>query len=238
MDDAVIVRGFERLGNLPREFERLLDRNRSLAEATGERLALYELHYETTYVASGFPVRRSLGGGGSRTRYLGLLDAVNRGDVPVVQGREDPRLTLEAPDALRVGGKGGREHLDGDVAAEPRVARAIDFAHPADADALLQPIDPELVPGQERGRRRTGHRQRGCGEDSRSGRGRVEQRLHLLPQRLVARAGLRHERRTLIGPPCQGVVIQLLDPSPAGGIHLIEGHHSTPLASEQPFTLP
>ena len=41
------------------------------------------------------------------------------------------RLVLEAPQALGIARERGGQHLDRDVAAEPRVARAVHLAHPA-----------------------------------------------------------------------------------------------------------
>ena len=46
MDDPFLVRGFERLGDLARDRERLLDRHRPRAQPLGERLALDQLHDE------------------------------------------------------------------------------------------------------------------------------------------------------------------------------------------------
>ena len=44
------------------------------------------------------------------------------------------RLPLEAPRNSGVGGERRRQNLDRDVAIEPRVARPVDFAHPARAE--------------------------------------------------------------------------------------------------------
>ena len=46
MDDALLVRGFERLGDLPRDRQRLVERNRPPRDAVGERRSLDELHHE------------------------------------------------------------------------------------------------------------------------------------------------------------------------------------------------
>ena len=43
--------------------------------------------------------------------------------------RHGARLAFESGAPFGVGGDVGRQDLDGDVAAEARVARAIDFAH-------------------------------------------------------------------------------------------------------------
>ena len=52
----------------------------------------------------------------------------------MVERAGGPRLLLEAAQALGVGGERGGQHLDRDVAAEPRVAGAVDLAHAARAE--------------------------------------------------------------------------------------------------------
>ena len=52
----------------------------------------------------------------------------------MAQRREHARLTLEARQALGVAGHFVREHLDCDFAAEARIPRTVDFAHPSRAE--------------------------------------------------------------------------------------------------------
>ena len=52
----------------------------------------------------------------------------------MVQDPRCARFLLETAEAIRVSRKGGWKHLDGDLAAEPRVPRPIDLSHPARAD--------------------------------------------------------------------------------------------------------
>ena len=54
--------------------------------------------------------------------------------MPMVEGCEDFRFTLEASHAVAVPGKRFRQNLQRHVTAEPRVACAVDFAHPACTD--------------------------------------------------------------------------------------------------------
>ena len=57
----------------------------------------------------------------------------DRRDVGMIQ-YPAARLLLEAAQAIGVGGKGRRQNFDGDVAAQARVPRTPDLAHPAGAD--------------------------------------------------------------------------------------------------------
>ena len=82
------------------------------------------------------------------------FEAVNVRDVGMVQRRQDLRFAFESRQPLGVVGKGGREHLDGDVAIEPGIARAIDLAHPS-----LAQFGGDLI-GAEAGAGCEGH---GCG---------------------------------------------------------------------------
>ena len=52
----------------------------------------------------------------------------------MIERGEDLRLALEAGEAVGIGGEGRWQELEGDVAVEPRVARAVDLAHAAGAD--------------------------------------------------------------------------------------------------------
>ena len=78
-----------------------------------------------------------------RRLAVGFVEAVDRGDIGVVQRREQLRLALESRDAIRVGHESVGEDLDRDVATELGVARAIDLAHPAGAEWRDDFIRPE-----------------------------------------------------------------------------------------------
>ena len=79
-----------------------------------------------------------------------VLDAVDRGDVRMIQRREQARLALEAREPLGIGGERRRQDLDRDVAAEPGVARAVDLAHAARAERCHHLVDAEPRTGGER----------------------------------------------------------------------------------------
>ena len=80
-------------------------------------------------------------------------DVVDRQDVGVRQRRDEPGFALESGQGLRVGEHGLREHLDGDVALEPRVPRAVDFPHPSGAERRDDLVRTETGAGRERHRR-------------------------------------------------------------------------------------
>ena len=83
-------------------------------QALGERLAFQVLHHQEV---------------GALLRP----DVIEMADVGMIQAGDGPRLALEALLQIRVGGEVLGQHLDGHGALQPRVARAIDFAHPARA---------------------------------------------------------------------------------------------------------
>ncbi len=95
-----------------RDLEQFVERHRLVADAALERLAVEQLHDDEL-----LPVV--------------IADVVQRADVRVVERGRDARFALEALDCLRIAREVGRQHLDGDLAAEPRVLGAIDDAHAA-----------------------------------------------------------------------------------------------------------
>ena len=110
MDDAGFVRGFERLGNLPRNRDGLVERHRPLRNAVGERLALDQLEDQ--------------GGNGGR-----FLQAVDGADVGVVQRRQHLRFALEPGEPVRVGGQRVGQDLERDIALQLAIAGAVNFSH-------------------------------------------------------------------------------------------------------------
>ena len=91
------------------------------AQDRGQVLALDELHREVEH-----PVD--------------LAGVVDGDDVRVLERGGDPRLAREAlAEALGLG-EVGRDDLDGGAALEVQVLRAVDHAHAAAADPLLDPV--------------------------------------------------------------------------------------------------
>jgi hypothetical protein len=100
------VGSFERLGNLARNWESFGERQR-----TAKLLAFDQLHDDGV-----------------------LFEAVDLGDVGMVERGQDSRFALKALHAGSVLGEGGRKDLDGDITIQLGIAGAVDFAHAASAD--------------------------------------------------------------------------------------------------------
>ena len=65
----------------------------------------------------------------------------------MIQRGRGARFLLEAAQTVGVGGKGRGQHFDGDIASEPRIARAIHLAHPAGSERATISYTPRRVPG-------------------------------------------------------------------------------------------
>ena len=63
-----------------------------------------------------------------------LFDAVDRGDVGVVQRCQNLCFARETGEAIGIGGEGVGENFDGDIAVELGVSGAVDNAHTAFAE--------------------------------------------------------------------------------------------------------
>ena len=77
MGDALLVGGFERLRNLFRNGQCLIQRNRAALDAVLQRHSFDNLHHNAT-------------------RCAGAFDPVYLGDVRVIQRREGLRFPLES----------------------------------------------------------------------------------------------------------------------------------------------
>ena len=99
---------------------------------------------------------------------------VDGADAGVIEGGEHACLALEARQAIRIVGECGGKNLDGDVAAELHVARAVYLTHPAGAEERLEAIsaDDATDAGRRRDcRRRVAHPRciAGCASKAPSG---------------------------------------------------------------------
>ena len=66
--------------------------------------------------------------------FFDLLDAVDSGDVRVIQRRQHLGLALKSQEAVRICSGDTGQNLDRDVAFEAGVACAVDLPHPAGTD--------------------------------------------------------------------------------------------------------
>ena len=125
MEDALLMSDMEGIGDLQGQPRGVLRRQRP-----PQRRPLQELQHE-----------------------IPRPDVVDLTDVRVVQRRDGARLLLEASDAVGVGITPRRQYLDGDVAAEARVVRAVDLAHSAPAEERHDVVRAEARPGRQGHRR-------------------------------------------------------------------------------------
>jgi hypothetical protein len=141
VDDAERVGRLERLGDLARDRQRLVERHWSAGDAHAQVAAFDQLHDD-----------RAGGGAGTRRR---VLEPIDLRDVGVIERRQRPRLAFEAHQPIAVAGERGRKDLQRHVTPELGVAGAIDLAHPAGAECRDHFVGAEPDPG---GQRRVGHR--------------------------------------------------------------------------------
>ncbi len=130
MDDAVLVCGFERLGDLPSDREGFINWNRSFCNAIGERRSLDQLHHQGA-------------------NSIGFLEAVNDGDVGMTESGERPGFSLEPGNPFSVLRNRVREHLDRDLATEGGVGGAPHLAHPTRTDRDGNFVSAETSAGRE-----------------------------------------------------------------------------------------
>ena len=134
VDQAALVRRFERVGDLERDPQRLGQRHSAAGNPRRQILSLDQLHDQ----------RRDL----APFVAWQFCDFVDLGDVGVTQGGERLGFAFEARQPLRVCGEEFGEDLDGDVAIEPRVARAIDLAHTTGAKGRDNGVRTKAGPGR------------------------------------------------------------------------------------------
>ena len=217
MHDASLVRSLERGGDLTRDPHRLLNRQGPAPQSLGERRSLDQFKDECV---------------NARRRF----EAVDCGDVRVIQRREQPRLAREARQPFGICRKEARQDFDRNVAIESRVTGAVHFAHAADAEEVENLINPEPPSGQRRLGRIVhefrGHRDSRLAEEVLCRRRLRQQRFHFLPQRLVL-TGFTQERRPFAGVARKRVMINPRNLLPSLRRHLGNSRRSHVRASFQ-----
>ena len=124
MDDPLLVRRFERLGDLRRHRQRLVDRNGPPRDPIGERRAFDQLHHQ-------------------RVQAAGIFEAMDLRDVRMIECRKELRFPAEPCKAIGIVGDGGQQDFDRDVAIQLRIEGAIDLAHTAGADQTSDLVGAE-----------------------------------------------------------------------------------------------
>jgi hypothetical protein len=116
VDDAALVGGVERIGDLDAVFHQGREFDRLSADLLIQRLAFEQLH-------------------GHELLAVVVADLVNGADVAMVQGRSSSCFALKSLERLGFVLKIFREEFEGDVTAEVDVLSFVDNAHPAAAEA-------------------------------------------------------------------------------------------------------
>ena len=124
MDDALLVSRLESFGDLRGHRQRLVERNGTAGDPLREIVALDQLHNQ-------------------RGEEWCFLEAIDRPDVRMVEGREHFGFTLKARETLRIATDRGGEHFDGHRPLQIAVDRAIDLAHAASANLRRDVVDAE-----------------------------------------------------------------------------------------------
>ena len=125
MDDALLMRCCQRLGDLSGDGERFVDFERALRNAVRECRSVDELHHQ----------RMDVGG---------VIEPVDLGNVGVTDGGENLRFTPEPRQAFGIRRKEVGQHLDGDITVQLGVAGAKHLAHPARAESGQDLVGTEL----------------------------------------------------------------------------------------------
>ncbi len=132
VDDALLVRLLEPLCDLSRDRERLFERQRPAGDAGGEVFALDVLHRQEPHV-------------------LELVDAVDGGDVAVIERGQQLGLAFEPRQPRRILGDAGGQRLDGDLAAQGPIRGPPHHAHAAFTDPRRERVVQECLPGVQHG---------------------------------------------------------------------------------------
>src|SRR5262249_35276463 len=106
----------------------LLERQRSASEERVERFAGNELEDEEALAAV-------------------LFDPVDRGDVRMIQRRQESRLALESRQRIRILRQRRRQRLDRDLPPQAWVGRAIDIAHPSRSQRIHDLVGADASAG-------------------------------------------------------------------------------------------
>jgi hypothetical protein len=138
MNDACLVRDFERFGDLLADANDVINLQAvggvlgfglSCRNQVGERWSFDQLHDQA-----------------GRWSFFKTIEVR---DVGVIERRENLGLSLEPGDAIRIADDGIGEDLDRDVAIEPGIAGAVHLSHAAFAEGGQDFVRPESRAGRQ-----------------------------------------------------------------------------------------
>ncbi len=131
MDDPLLVRRGETVGDLQGMAERLARSKRTTGESGSKRFAFEQLldHVGRTVL---------------------LSNVVDRRDVGMIQDPCGPGLLLESPQPVGVRGERGRQDLDCDFATQPWILRPVHLSHPTGAERREDLVGTDAITGGER----------------------------------------------------------------------------------------
>ena len=115
VNDALLVCRVKRIGDLLRDGERFVERNRPVRDAIRQCRSLDQLHHQRGYAGA-------------------LLEAVNLRDIRMIQRCENFGLALKARQPFRVIGHPCGQHLDSDRSLQVDVSGLVHLAHAAFAE--------------------------------------------------------------------------------------------------------
>ena len=118
MDDSRAMRLDERVGNLGRTAQDLVERERSASETGGQGLAAHELHDQKVHAVV-------------------LTDVIQRANVRMAEAGDHSRFALESLAQLDPMQNLLREHLHRNGPVEPNIPGPIDLAHASRAERGL-----------------------------------------------------------------------------------------------------
>src|SRR5262249_53787333 len=115
VDEAGGVRGGDAVGDLHRNLQEFAHRYVAALRAAAEGFAIDQFADDVENTAL-------------------RADVIDGDDVGMIEGGDGAGFALEAGLPLRVSGSGVGQDLERYVAPEPRIARTVDFSHPARAE--------------------------------------------------------------------------------------------------------
>ena len=131
--DPLLVRGLERIENLPRDAHGFIHGERAGRESLGERLTVDEFQNQERGPA-------------------GFGEVVNRGDARVIERRHGLRFAVETGHAIGIGSKRVGKNFDRDLAFQLGVRGLVHLPHAARAEVRGEFVATEAAPQGQRHR--------------------------------------------------------------------------------------